>query len=331
MTQQTQAHTVLIIDQDIVARVLLRNSLKQKNCQVLEAMNPSQARDFFLANQDQISFVFMEINLPIQEGFKTLKTFREQRPDFPIFIISSVSDQITLKKCMLLKIQGFFTKPLNLARVEASLFDKFPELKTAAPKAKAETAKRKREPKKEISMDQKILNARITREIDSVLALNRKLMQYLPRLNPKRLQEYTDEQKLISKSETYRSMRFALNKSNQDIVVGCVKNLPSQHRLAGALNFMEPRIFIPVIGEILSQNFEGCDPGTLHECVESALADLKMISNFEKMLFDHKLFIEREKKTAVFLHHPYKVDFRINQKKGDEIGYDFMVEKAELD
>ncbi len=328
---QTKPFIALIAEDDAVVRVLLRNILKQKGCQCIEAADGKQAEEIFQVNQKAISFVFLDIQMPLQDGIQTLKKMRELDSGVPIYILTGQADRQTLKKCMSHKIDGFFPKPFDFSRIESTLYKKFPELENASP-AKAKSAKKKASTKgeKEISLDQKLLNNRIKREVESVLALNRKLLQFLPHLTAQRLQEYSDEQKVISRSETYRSMRFALNSSNVDIVVGCLKNLPSQHRIGGALNFSEPRIFIPVIGEILSENFDGIDPGVLHECVESALSDLKTISNFEQVMFDHKLFIEKERNKAVFLHHPYKVEFLITQGKEGKRGYEFQLEKADL-
>ena len=328
---QTKPFIVLIAEDDAVVRVLLRNILKQKGCQCLEAADGKQAEEIFQVNQRAISFVFLDIQMPLQDGIETLKKMRELDSEVPIFVLTGQADRQTLKKCMSYRIDGFFPKPFDFNRIESTLYKKFPELENATA-AKAKSAKKKPSTKreKELTLDQKLLTNRIKREVESVLALNRKLLQFLPHLTAQRLQEYSDEQKIISRSETYRSMRFALNSSNVDIVVGCLKNLPSQHRIGGALNFSEPRIFIPVIGEILSENFDGFDSDVLHDCIETAPYDLKTISNFEQMLFDHKLFIEKERNKAIFLHHPYKVEFLITQGKEGKRGFEFQLEKADL-
>jgi|GEM_PF-1014874 two-component system, response regulator, stage 0 sporulation protein F len=321
----------LVADSDAVVRVLLRNALKQRGCQVIEALDGKQTEEVFSANEDKLSCIFLDIKMPDQEGIATLKKIRSLNSSIPIFILSALSDKRTLKKCMVHKVDGFFAKPFDFSRVAAVLCEKYPELLNAGTRG-SRSEKRNPHPLQGsiIPMEQKLLNHQIRQEMESVRVLNRKLLPFLPQLTSGRLQKYSAEQRVISKSQTYRVMRFALNASNRDTVTGCIQNLPSQHKIAGALNFMEPRVFIPIIGEILSGNFVDHCANTLQDCVKTALLDLKTISNSDNASFEPRLHITKEQKKAVFLHPPYVVEILIGASSYSEDGFEFHVEKVDL-
>jgi len=334
---------VLIIEDELVSRVLLRNFLKAMDCVVMEAASGKEGEDILWANRHRISLVVYGISMPVQDGLQTLSHIRDRDSELPVVMLTGHTTKSYIKECMTLGVSGFFAKPLDHnrfgAKIKSILFppeeesveDEIEEEDTPQPEAIVGEDPTRLMADLSFLDPAKIhrgINVDMQTRIDAVQALSIKISPYLPRIPPARLKEYSDEQKMLVASQTYRALRFALNASNQDVVVGCIKTLPSQHSLEEKISYMEPRAYIPVIGELLSQHFSELGDEELIDCVESALSDLQTISKFDKVLFDHKLHIFRNRSKAIFLHHPYKVQFNIDIRIGVPSLYGWFIEKA---
>jgi CheY-like chemotaxis protein len=333
---------VLIIEDELVSRVLLRNTLKTLGCFVMEAGNGREGEEILWAHRERISLVICDISMPVQGGLQTLTHIRKRDSDLPVIMLTGHTTKSCIQECMSLGISGFFAKPLEHDRFGKKVRSILWKTEEKSDTVEADV---KPEPKLEISaeeptpfmadlsfLDPKKLHRGISTEMEArvaaIQALSLKITPYLPRITSERLKDYSDEQKLLVGSQTYRVLRFALNASNQDLLIGCIKNLPSQHSLEEQINYMEPRAYIPVIGELMAKHFTDLDDQELTECIESALSNLQTISKYEQVLFDHKLHIFRSRAKAIFLHHPYKIQFNIEIRIGEPSIYRWYIEKV---
>jgi len=102
----------MIVDDMKMMRTAIRrylNSLGYNN--IIEAENGAEAVKKFQDNN--ISFIFMDLVMPIMTGAEALKKIRETDSDIPITMLTSVADQKTIDDCMMHGILDYILKPLN--------------------------------------------------------------------------------------------------------------------------------------------------------------------------------------------------------------------------
>jgi len=103
---------IMIVDDMKMMRTAIRrylNSLGYNN--IIEAENGAEAVKKFQDNN--ISFIFMDLVMPIMTGAEALKKIRETDSDIPITMLTSVADQKTIDDCMMHGILDYILKPLN--------------------------------------------------------------------------------------------------------------------------------------------------------------------------------------------------------------------------
>ena len=63
-------NTILVVDDELRMRKLVRDFLVKQNFKVLEAADGEEAVDVFLANKD-ISLVILDVMMPKMDGWET--------------------------------------------------------------------------------------------------------------------------------------------------------------------------------------------------------------------------------------------------------------------
>ncbi|MET4180688.1 DNA-binding NarL/FixJ family response regulator [Bradyrhizobium sp. JR7.2] len=102
---------VLIVDDHALIREALHAVLKQlkREAVVLEASNSHQAMHVVEENPD-IGLILLDINLPDRDGFSVLRELRDRYPTIAIIILTSSSDQDSVKRAFKLGALGFIPK-----------------------------------------------------------------------------------------------------------------------------------------------------------------------------------------------------------------------------
>lgn len=115
--------TVLIADDDIALRKLLRDILKKQGYQVIEAANGREAIDAFFGRETP-DLVILDVMMPIYDGWEVLAEIRS-RCDVPVMMLTALGDDRHEIQGLTHGADDYITKPFSyeifVARVNAML------------------------------------------------------------------------------------------------------------------------------------------------------------------------------------------------------------------
>ena len=106
-------HTVLIVDDDLPARMLMRASLQKGGFRVLEAQNGIEAVDQFNSNHPDA--ILMDVMMPELDGFGACRAIRncEGGEHIPILMVTGLEDIESINLAYDSGATDFITKPIN--------------------------------------------------------------------------------------------------------------------------------------------------------------------------------------------------------------------------
>ena len=104
--------TILIVDDDLTNRLVLRALLKEAGFYTIEAENGELA---VLAVEEQhIDIVLMDVMMPVMDGYQAAKVIKSRLSRFvPIIFLTAMTDESALAKCIEAGGDDFLTKPYN--------------------------------------------------------------------------------------------------------------------------------------------------------------------------------------------------------------------------
>ena len=103
---------ILIVDDMKLVRSAIKRYLSTLGYNnVIEAENGAEAVKKFKDNK--VSFIFMDVVMPIMTGAEALKKIREEDSEVAITMLSSVADQKTIDDCKIYNILDYILKPVN--------------------------------------------------------------------------------------------------------------------------------------------------------------------------------------------------------------------------
>ncbi|MFT4937377.1 MAG: CheY-like chemotaxis protein [Paraglaciecola sp.] len=104
--------TVLVVDDSALIRKAVKRFLhKLGYTKVLEADDGLGAVD--IVKTGAADFMFMDVVMEHMNGDEALSEIRKTGASIPIVMLSSVTDQVLVKKCQTLEISGFIFKPIH--------------------------------------------------------------------------------------------------------------------------------------------------------------------------------------------------------------------------
>jgi len=110
---------ILVVDDDPGIRTLLRKALTKEGYTVIEAGNGLEC--LMLQRKHRANLIFVDILMPVKDGFETIREVKEEFPDVPIFVMTGATFEGSTEKLleMTRKIGAkmTFSKPLNLEEV----------------------------------------------------------------------------------------------------------------------------------------------------------------------------------------------------------------------
>ncbi len=114
---------VLIAEDVAISRLVMREILKKRGVTCLEAENGQEAMEHMLSQGENIDFVFMDINMPIMNGYEATAMIREhaQLKNMTIYALTG-EDQHNTEQCRDWSIfDDVFKKPMRFDKLEELL------------------------------------------------------------------------------------------------------------------------------------------------------------------------------------------------------------------
>lgn len=110
--------TVLLADDEVHIRVLMKNVIESMNAEVIaEAKNGEEAVQLY--RQKRPKMVFLDINMPIMDGVTALKEIKRDDPNAFVIMLTSLTVMETVKECLAAGAANYIRKdtPLNELRM----------------------------------------------------------------------------------------------------------------------------------------------------------------------------------------------------------------------
>lgn len=124
MTEKVEIEqpSILIVDDEVQMREMIRNILESEGYQVVEAGNGFEAIQRI--EYHHVDFVILDIMMPKLDGYETLEILRKQS-DLPVLMLTAKSEETDKVDGLKAGADDYLTKPFGreelLARIEAIL------------------------------------------------------------------------------------------------------------------------------------------------------------------------------------------------------------------
>ena len=119
-----EKESILIVDDEERMRKLIKDFLKQKNYNTLEAGDGEEALKVFEANKDNIILILLDVMMPKLDGWSVLRQIR-QTSKVPIIMLTARGEEQDELFGFELGVDEYISKPFSpkilVARVEALL------------------------------------------------------------------------------------------------------------------------------------------------------------------------------------------------------------------
>jgi len=116
---------ILVVDDEVRMRKLIKDFLRQKNFNIIEAEDGEVALKLFNENKNRISMVLLDVMMPKLDGWSVLRQIRQIDQNVPIIMLTARAEEQDELFGFELGVDEYITKPFSpkilVARVEAIL------------------------------------------------------------------------------------------------------------------------------------------------------------------------------------------------------------------
>lgn len=124
------AKTILIVDDELKMRILIRDFLRRESFETIECSNGEDALNLFLNNKN-IDLIILDIMMPKMNGWEVCEKIRKYSNTIPILMLTAKSQNEDIIKGFQLGSDDYLVKPFHmpilLERVKALLRRSQPE------------------------------------------------------------------------------------------------------------------------------------------------------------------------------------------------------------
>ena len=117
-------HCVLVVDDELRMRKLIKDFLKAKGYNILEAEDGEKALEVFEENENKITLILLDVMMPKLDGWSVLRQIRQQSK-IPIIMLTARGEEQDELFGFELGVDEYVSKPFSpkilVARVEAIL------------------------------------------------------------------------------------------------------------------------------------------------------------------------------------------------------------------
>lgn len=112
----SKGRTVLVVEDEVLIRMLIVDELKSLGLTVLEAASADEAL-LILLSDVPVQVLFTDVRMPgCMDGVELVRRARAMRPHLIVIVTSGHSPNISLKEA-----DAFFEKPFSVAEVSAMI------------------------------------------------------------------------------------------------------------------------------------------------------------------------------------------------------------------
>jgi CheY-like chemotaxis protein len=116
----SDALRVLIVDDDLTNRLVLRALLKESGYTTIEADNGEKAVAAVMA--EHVDIVLLDAMMPVMDGYQAARLIKDQSDHFiPIIFLTAMTDEKALARCIESGGDDFLTKPYNHVILRAKI------------------------------------------------------------------------------------------------------------------------------------------------------------------------------------------------------------------
>ena len=111
----------LIVDDEKTNRLILKSLLGKQGYQTIEAVNGQEAIDLF--NQEHPSIIFMDVMMPIIDGYEATRQIKAASANrfVPIIFLTAMSDEKALAQCIEAGGDDFLVKPYDKVILQSKI------------------------------------------------------------------------------------------------------------------------------------------------------------------------------------------------------------------
>lgn len=114
---------ILIVDDIVVNRFILKEMIRKLGHQSMEAENGKQALELIKTND--FNYVFMDIEMPVMNGFETIKAIRETLPPskntVKVIALTAYNPKLLFEDFKETGFDMVFTKPFSIEKLTSIL------------------------------------------------------------------------------------------------------------------------------------------------------------------------------------------------------------------
>ena len=113
---------ILVTDDSKMARkmvVKILNDVLNENVEVFEGQNGQEAFDLYKEHLPEI--VFLDLTMPVMNGFEALSKIKEFDKNAKVVIISADIQKLSMDKALQLGAFNFIKKPIDLEKMQQIL------------------------------------------------------------------------------------------------------------------------------------------------------------------------------------------------------------------
>jgi two-component system, chemotaxis family, chemotaxis protein CheY len=114
---------VLVVDDSMVARNIIKNVLQPIGYEVLQAANGQEALDILKSKSDGIALVLLDWNMPVLSGIDTLKAVRQNKQfdHIRVLMVSTESEDDYIDRAIQSGANGYLAKPFTPEELAAKI------------------------------------------------------------------------------------------------------------------------------------------------------------------------------------------------------------------
>src|SRR5260221_9398746 len=107
---------ILVVDDDPAMRYLIRLMIQKLGYHPIEASNGREGEA--LALREQPALLLLDVMMPVQDGYTTVRNLRSQGYTGPITMISAVPEAEGIQQAADCGARGYLAKPFNAERLK---------------------------------------------------------------------------------------------------------------------------------------------------------------------------------------------------------------------